>query len=379
MNPEIRRIQKKKVICVISGVDYSLGFLWVGRGFKDSPIDYEFVFLAPTEPSLHKQFIEEKIKSQYILCKSKADYPGVLFKLWKLFRERKPDIVHAQLIEAGLLALTAARLAGIRRRIYTRHHATYNKFYYPHMVKYDRYINRMSTHIVAISGNVQQVLKEYEKVKAEKISVIPHGFELTSFAHPSPNDVATLQSKYNPDQKKPVIGVISRFIELKGIQYIIPAFKKFLEHEPNALLVLANANGNYRKEIENQLQHLPDGSYKTIVFEKNLFALYKLFDYFIHVPIDPTVEAYGQVYVEAPAAGVPCIFTLSGIASDYIRDKENALVVPYKNSQAIYEALTVLHHQPDLRKQLIQNGLKDVGQRFTFGQSLNRLCHLYDN
>lgn len=364
---------------MVSAVDYSLGFLWIGRGFKNTLIDYEFIFLAPNEPSLHKQFIEEGIKSEYINCKSKADYPAVLLKLWKHFRKRKPHIVHAQLIEAGLLALTAAFLAGINRRIYTRHHATYNKLYYPHMVKYDRYINSISTQIVAISGNVQRVLIEDEKVDSAKISVIPHGFELSSFAHPPAEEVSHLASAYNPERKTPVIGVISRFIELKGIQYIIPAFKKFLEKEPEALLILANANGNYKDEIERQLQTLPAGSYKTIVFEKNLFALYKLFNYFIHVPIDPSVEAYGQVYVEAPAAGIPSIFTLSGIANDFIRNRENALVVPYKNSSAIYEALMELHHQSDLKDKLIRTGLNDVQHHFTFEMSLNRLRNLYDN
>jgi glycosyltransferase involved in cell wall biosynthesis len=379
MNPEIMSTHKKKVICVISAVDYSLGFLWVGRGFKNSSIDYEFIFLAPTEPSLHLQFLEEQIESRYITCRSKADYPGVLFKLWKHFIQKRPDIVHAQLIEAGLLGLTAAMLAGIHNRIYTRHHATYNKIYYPHMVKYDRYINHISTQIVAISGNVAKVLKEDEKVAGNKITVIPHGFELTSFLHPPFEEVYKLKSDYNPNGKKPVIGVISRFIELKGIQYIVPAFKKFLKAEPDALLILANAHGNYKTEIETLLETLPDNSYKTIGFEKNLFALYKLFDYFIHVPIDASVEAYGQVYVEAPAAGIPCIFTLSGIANDFIKDQGNAMVVPFKDTNAIYDALIKLHQQPELREKLIQNGLKDVQLYFTFEESLKRLIKLYDN
>ncbi len=379
MNPARLPFQKKKITCVVSAVDYSLGFLWIGRGFKDAEYDFEFIFLSPSIPSIHQQFLSENIQSHFIRCGSKKDYPVALLKLWRHFLKRKPDIVHAQLIEAGLLALTAARLAFVPRRIYTRHHATYNRFYYPHMVKYDRYINSISTDIVAISGNVKNVLKNDEHVPESKITIIPHGFELSSFENPSPEDVARLNELYNSLHKKPVIGVISRFIELKGIQYIIPAFRKFLEHEPDALLVLANANGNYKSEIENQLKSLPSGSYKTIVFEKNLFALYKLFDYFIHVPIDPTVEAYGQVYVEAPAAGIPSIFTLSGIANDFIKDKENALVVPYKNADAIFEALMTLHQQPALRAQLIKNAKRDVTELFTFEESLNRLRHLYDN
>lgn len=355
-----------------------MGFLWIGRGFKDTDIDYSFIFLAPTQPALHQQFLNERINSYYIPCRSKFNYPAVFIKLWRYFLNQKPEIVHAQLIEAGLLALTAAKFAGVQRRIYTRHHATYNKYYYPHMVKYDRYINRISTQIIAISNNVKEVLQKDENVPAKKITIIPHGFDLASFKHPQVEEVETLRKIYNAKGKKPVIGVISRFIELKGIQYIIPAFKKFLENEPNSLLILSNTNGNYKSEIEQQLQSLPDDTYLTINFEKNLFALYKLFDYFIHVPIDPTVEAFGQVYVEALAAGIPSIFTISGIAHEFIRDNENALVVPYQDQQAIHAALLRLNKDKKLREKLLANGQRDVGHYFTLEESLNKLHVLYD-
>src|SRR5256885_4070776 len=42
----------------------------------------------------------------------------------------------------------------------------------------------------------------------------------------------------------------------------------------------------------------------------------KLLDVFVHAPIAPQVEAFGQVYVEAMAAGVPSVITRAGIRSE---------------------------------------------------------------
>jgi glycosyltransferase involved in cell wall biosynthesis len=366
-----------KVTYVVSGVDYSLGFLWIAKGIDQSKYKLDFIFLAKSKPSLHQQFLSEGISSRYIKCGSKKDYLPALLKFIWIFLFKRPDILHAQLIESGLLSLPAAWLLRIKKRIYTRHHATYNSEYYPHMVKYDKLINSLATHLVAISNNVAEVLMQSEGVKKEKITVIPHGFMMEPFIQPDQGNILKLKEKYNPKSRGPVIGVISRFIELKGLQYVIPAFKEFLQTEPDAYLIMANANGNYTHEIDRLLATLPPESYQKIGFEKDLFSLYGIFDYFIHVPINPSVEAYGQVYVESLAAGIPSIFTLSGIARDFIRNNENALVVPFKNTAAISEALNQLHHNKQLREHLIENGRKDAVNMFNFEKSLHHLYELY--
>ena len=42
-----------------------------------------------------------------------------LWKLYRLFRREKPDIVHSHTPKAGLLAMLAAKFAGVRIRIHT--------------------------------------------------------------------------------------------------------------------------------------------------------------------------------------------------------------------------------------------------------------------
>ena len=71
---------------------------------------------------------------------------------------------------------------------------------------------------------------------------------------------------------------------------------------------------------------IPD-RYTEIVYETDMPALYKTFDVFVHVPVEPHFESFGQVYVEAMASGIPSVFTLAGAATEFVRDGENALVV----------------------------------------------------
>lgn len=276
------------------------------------------------------------------------------------------------------MGLTAAKLAGVNQRIYTRHHSDYHHQYFPKAVKYDRYSNWLSTDIVAISEVVKNILTTKEKVKEEKIHVIHHGFKLENFNNPNETIVKELKNKYNPGTLKPVIGVISRYLELKGIQYIIPAFKKILINYPDALLILANAKGAYSPQIKKMLTEISPKNYVEIKFEPHIFELYKLFDIFIHVPVAAEIEAFGQTYVEALASGVPSLCTLSGIANEFIIDKQNAVVVPYQSEEAIYKAILPLLTDKVLAEKLVSNGKKDVNTMFGIDKMILSLEKLYD-
>ena len=106
--------------------------------------------------------------------------------------------------------------------------------------------------------------------------------------------------------------------------------------------------------------------------------MYKLFDIYTHVPISKSAEAFGQTYVEALASGTPSVFTLSGIANEFIIDKQNALVVPYKNSEAIYCSWNELINDKEIRDRLIINGRNDVAQKFQLNQMITKLEELYN-
>ena len=77
------------------------------------------------------------------------------------------------------------------------------------------------------------------------------------------------------------------------------------------------------------------------------------------------------------AAGVPAIFTLSGIACDFIQHQKNAWVVRHKNTAEIASAMIKLLGDPSLTANLVQSGRHSVGERFDIRDMTKKLEELY--
>ncbi|MEL6864782.1 MAG: glycosyltransferase, partial [Bacteroidota bacterium] len=286
--------------------------------------------------------------------------------IFRYCQKHRPDMVHCHFMGACLSGLPAAFLAGVRLRLHTRHHGG------PYPVEdrprlgwfYDRFNNWLSTNIIATNKLIQSVLLK-EGVVAAKIQLIYQGFDFQQIDKVDPQQIEKIKEKYLSGHRGPVIGVVSRYQHLKGVQYIIPAFVRLRKDYPNAILVLASANGPYAPTIKQLLSDLPPEAYVEIPFERDIFSLYRLFDIFVHVPLAPHYEGFGQVYVEAMACQRAMIATRSGIANELTKHRENSWIVDYKNSQQIYEGLKHLLDHQDLRQEIGKNAQRTV-HRFGF-------------
>jgi len=236
-------------------------------------------------------------------------------------------------------------------------------------------MSRLATHVVATSENVRYVLRELEGVPEDKIRLVHHGFHFAAFDEaPLPN-VEALRAKYDLGSSAPVIGVISRYIEWKGIEYIVEAARTVLSAHPDAVFIFANARGD--STIQATVRRLPARNYREIPFELDLFALYRLFDVYVHVPIDPRIEAFGQTYVEALIAAVPSVFTLSGVATEFIQGGRNALVVPHRASAQTAEAILRILADDALARRLSEAGRRDVESLFRVERMVEALSAIY--
>ncbi len=373
---------KTNITYIISNIDKAVAFEWIADEINKDKFNLSFILLNnTTDCHLEKYLKEHKIPVFFVEYHGKKNIFSAFWKVRKLLKTLKTQVVHTHLFDACLIGLFVAKTLGIKKRIHTRHHSSFHHEYFPKAVYYDKFINFLSTHIIAITSNVRGILVDWEKVKPEKVTIIHHGFKLEEFENiknkGNENRIKTLQTKYNPQKNAPVIGVISRYIKLKGLQYIIPAFKKLLETHKNAHLILANAKGDYQNEIKNLLKGIPTENYTEIPFENDIVALYQLFDMHIHTPINAHTEAFGQTYVEALISKIPSIFTLSGIANNFIKHEENALIVPYKDTNAIYEAMIKLLEDKNLRGNLVKNGFEAVKKDFSLEIYIKKLEELY--
>lgn len=368
----------RSITYIVSNIDKSVAFEWITEEFYETDITLNFIFLNTKEPYLHHWLKKRNVNSTFIEHSGKKSILKNSIKIIKLLKKQKPLVIHTHLFDATIIGLFASKILRIKKRIYTRHHSTFHHEFYPKAVKLDKLCNYMATDIVAISENVKNVLIKKENVSPKKTHLIHHGFDLNAFEKVDVKSIFEIKEKYKIyNDAYPVIGVISRYIKWKGIHHIIPAFKNILNEHPNARLVLANADGPDKKYIQSLLQQeLPSKSYIEIPFENNIFALYQIFDIYIHVPINDEIEAFGQTYVEALAAGIPSVFTLSGVAKEFIKHKENALVVDYKNSDAIYEAINLLISNKKLADDLVVNGKNSI-KPFKLNLFIKNLKELY--
>ena len=180
--------------------------------------------------------------------------------------------------------------------------------------------------------------------------------------------------------------MVARYVKWKGVEFVIRAFKQVLDQYPDALLILAGTHIERSLVLEkikaackddivapqyndvlsifDCLADLPDKSYIEIPFEDDLYSLFKLFDIFVHTPIDSIQETFGQVYVEAMLSKVPSVITLSGSALDHARHQDNAWIVTYQNSDQIAEGILALLSDHDLRERMIRNAFSCATENY---------------
>lgn len=366
-----------KVCHVFSEVDQSHLIKSFGEVMDKNKYEISFVFMGKKKPQLFDFFKERGYPVEFFEFSGKPHLPLAIWKLIRIFKRMRPHIVHTHLIEGSLAGLTAAKIAGIEKRIHTRHMGNENHIYYPHGVYYDKANNFLSKRIVAISNVVANVLIECEGVNSQKVVTIPHGFHLENL-NPDEQRKKQLKEKYGLNGYYPVVGSISRFIHWKGVHNTILAFAELLKTYPRAKLVLVNAVGPESPTLYRSLrENIPTGNYVTIEFEPDIFSLYAAFDVFIHVPVNKNVEAFGMVYVEPLKIGIPSVFTLSGIACEFIEDKKNALVVPYNCPESITGALKLILQDERLRERIVTGGKEDVWKLFHTRRMASQLDSLY--
>lgn len=357
----------KHVTWILSNLDRSKQLRDVIVGLKIAKCDLSFVLINMTDSHMRTFLFDHGFSITLVTYHSISDLIPSIKRCSQHYKQHQTRTVHCHLLHANLIGLSSARWAGVKKRIYTRHHSTYHHQYHRKGVWLDRMVNALSTDIVAISQVVRETLMVQEGVPTTKIHDIPHGFDFNYLKRSDP---------FSTTNQAPVIGAVSRFMEWKGVQYIIEAFGRLLSYYPNAKLVLFGGSGSYAKAIEQQLEALgsPNMEIRSC---SDIRDAYHQMDIYVHVPIDESIEAYGQTYVEASAMELPCIFTLSGIAHEFVRNERNALVVKYQNSEAIHEAMLRLLRDPIRGKALGNRARQDVMDRFTLDRQVGQLINLY--
>ena len=195
---------------------------------------------------------------------------------------------------------------------------------------------------------------------------IPPGVDIEKY---HVGDSFAIHDTYNlPHSAKIVlfVGGLSRVYQLKGVDYLIKSFPTVLAEVGDVYLVLVG-----RGDMIPQYQEMCSSlgiSERVIstgfVDEDRLIEYYKSTN--LLVLASTTIqEGFGMVLIEANASGKPVVGARVGGIQYVIRDGENGLLVPPKDSQALAEAIIRLLSDDDLSHKMGQRG-REIAEGYSW-------------
>ena len=339
----------RKAVLFISNVIDSPIYRQIIQTLLQNNWDVTYIFFGKETESLMKYAESLGLKVSFYQNLSRKKAFSHIFKIGILILRIKPIITMTFGQTATLIGFTASTFSSKSTRIYLRMHTSMNKVEkYRFGSFYDRFSNFLAHKIIVPNDNTKEYLIGRESVNSDSIEVISFGFELDDFKHLDEDRKQRFQEKYKFYPEFFYIGIASRFAPAKGLEYSIPAIAKLMDEYPNIRLVLTGVGERITNEFQSLLTQLDTDRYMLIDRVVDMSAFYNCIDLFVHTPIDSTVESFGLVYVEAMATGLPCVFTLSGIAKEIAVNDVNCLVVDYRNESSIHNAIKRIYNDADL-------------------------------
>lgn len=182
---------------------------------------------------------------------------------------------------------------------------------------------------------------------------------------------------------KKIILFVGRLIPLKGVQYLLKAFRKIREKMDNAVLIVVG-DGECMGELEeiSRKLNIENNVYlQGNVDNEMLGAYYLLSNVFVLSSITTHhADACPLVVNEAMYFAKPVVTSDAVGTTFMIEDGVNGFVVPERNSDALYEALYKILKDPLLEEKMGKASKKLIQEKFTyqnmiegFNQAINYL------
>ena len=193
----------------------------------------------------------------------------------------------------------------------------------------------------------------------DKIVVIPNGVNIEEFDIPYSKEECRKRLRLPLDKK--ILLFFGYLSPYKGPDVLIKAMSKIIKHVPDVELVFVG-KGVMREELELLSKDL--GIEKNVRFagfvEDGLKPLYyKAADVFC-LPAMMGTECYPLTILEAMTCAVPIVASKIGGIPDAVKDGENGLLVPPKDSDALADAIIYLLENEDVREKMGKKERKKV-------------------
>jgi len=171
------------------------------------------------------------------------------------------------------------------------------------------------------------------------------------------NLLKNLKQKDPEIDGKKIVLFVGRIIRLKGVDYLIKAFK-LLEENLDDVYLLIVGDGPFKEQCEILSKNL---KIKKLMFtgyisDEDSLELYYNLGYVLVLPsitLEGNAEANGYVVYESMGIGKPVVVTDAvGATPEYVQDNVNGFVVQEKNVEELYEALLKILNNEKLAKEM---------------------------
>ncbi|RKD23825.1 hypothetical protein BEP19_05190 [Ammoniphilus oxalaticus] len=316
---------------------------------------------------LRKQGIEVEV-----LAHGRFDL-RLLTSLKQIFMKEQPDIIHTHGVKANFFSRLAARKLPIP--LVTTIHSILRYDYQNQLAFFvasnmEKRTRGLNNQFIAISRSIEDTLL-FEGVPNEKISLVHHGIDFDLYASGQGDK---LREELALPKEAYLIGVVSRLVEAKGIEYVLQAMPTILRDQPSAHLVIVGA-GPYEQTLKKMSVELSIQDHVHFLgFRKDIPDCLHSFQCFVSGSLS---EGLGLNVLEAMAASIPVVVTGVGGILDFVEDEVNGLLVPLRSSTDIAIKILTLMQNDQLAQQLTEQAVKRVKTDFSLDSMGRKTADVY--
>jgi glycosyltransferase involved in cell wall biosynthesis len=296
----------------------------------------------------------------------------VIYRLWRVMRTERPDIVHAFLFLANIAARVIGRLLRVPVVIgsYRGVEIWKSRLY----VFVDRLTAGWAHSMTCCSHAVRQDAMARIGGPSEKYVAIYNGVDIARFA----GRTSLTRGRIGLPDGVPAVGVVCRLSEpTKGLTILLEAFARLVRRpqmEHCRLLVVGD--GPARRMLEDLAIRL--GLSENVVFagmRRDVESVMPLVDLFV---LPSRYEGFGIAIVEAMAASRPVVASaVGGIPEIVVHGQTGFLVAPGDVGGLVEAMWRVLRH-PEQAVLYGLAGLERVRERFSIEATVRRHEELYE-
>ncbi len=265
------------------------------------------------------------------------------FRLVNYLRAAQPDLVQTWMYHADLLGGLAGKMAGCKNMVWGIRNSDLDKRLTKRstliVVKICAFLSRwLPEKVITCSARAKEVHIR-SGYCAEKIRVIPNGFNLDQFA---PDDTARIRvrTQFGFPENTPLVGLMARYSPQKNHSGFIKAAKLVNSSMPQVRFLFAGRMVDEKNaELNELIQSNGLGRYVHLLGRRDdMPELMAALD--VLVSSSSFGEAFPNVLGEAMACGVPCAVTDVGDSAEIIG--EAGFVVSEGDMQGLAQSIIKL-------------------------------------